>query len=184
MTTKHETLNLGSMEIVSGAVRVSDPCYDTDTWCSGEIKNVKNGNWDCKVIRFDEEDWGIRCGYLIVSHRTAYSLSLDDLRWEEQEITVGVDSGQAGIFDKKYFRDDNNVENVKRHVPDNAICTDEPWYSICCDRTLRKESAGTIPNGCVSSSGFGDGSYTCSIIKDVKEEEVVGIMIDFGLDES
>lgn len=34
-------------------------------------------------------------------------------------------------------------------------------YRHVCDITLSKMSAGVLPYGAVSSSGFGDGGYTC-----------------------
>lgn len=33
----------------SGALRVTDPCYEPDTWCSGQLDNVLNGNWKAAV---------------------------------------------------------------------------------------------------------------------------------------
>ena len=35
------------------------------------------------------------------------------------------------------------------------------WYNHACDITLSEMSAGVMPYGVVSSSGFGDGSYVC-----------------------
>jgi hypothetical protein len=35
----------------------------------------------------------------------------------------------------------------------------EEWYHACCELTLGPDSWGVLPNGVVSSSGFGDGSY-------------------------
>ena len=34
-----------SFEVKSGALRVTDPCYDMDTWCAGTLEDVKNGKW-------------------------------------------------------------------------------------------------------------------------------------------
>lgn len=31
--------------VKSGAMRVTDPCYQMDTWCAGTLDNVKNGQW-------------------------------------------------------------------------------------------------------------------------------------------
>jgi Protein of unknown function (DUF4241) len=35
--------------VESGALRVTDPCYQPDTWCSGQLDNVLNGNWKAAV---------------------------------------------------------------------------------------------------------------------------------------
>ena len=29
--------SLGEFEVTSGVLRVSDPCYERDTWCAGTI---------------------------------------------------------------------------------------------------------------------------------------------------
>ena len=57
---------------------------------------------------------------------------------------VGVDSGQAGIFNEKYYE-----ENQPK----------EEWYDRICELT-NDEHFGVIDNeGVVSRTGYGDGSY-------------------------
>jgi hypothetical protein len=52
-------------------------------------------------------------------------------------------------------------------LTDNRDRDGDIWYHACCKITLDKpESWGALPNGVVSSSGFGDGSYTVYGIKD------------------
>jgi hypothetical protein len=47
------------------------------------------------------------------------------------------------------------------------------WYQACCKITLdNTESWGVLPNGVVSSSGFGDGSYDVYGIKDAYGEYI------------
>ena len=99
------------------------------------------------------------------------------------EFTGGVDSGQFGYFDHDEYRNDNIVQGVERVTPDDVICDDEPWYSICCDRTLSKDKWGEIPFGIVSSSGYGDGSYPTYGIKDVDGKEWVGFVTLFIWDD-
>lgn len=31
--------------VSSGSLRVTDPCYDTETWCAGTVDDVSNGTW-------------------------------------------------------------------------------------------------------------------------------------------
>ena len=176
-----ESKRIGTFEVKSGKVRISDPCYELDTWCAGTINKVRKGVWQAEVIKSDEGSWGNRCAVLLAYHKD-FTVDHDDGRFINQDIDVGVDSGQAGIFDLKHFKDDGIVANVER-VGGEPICADEPWYSICCDRTLSEEGAGIIPFGCVSSSGYGDGSYICSTITDTYNPkcEVVAIKIDFGI---
>lgn len=169
-------LDLGSFEIVSGEILISDPCYKPGTWCQGKLVNVHNGPWWGAVLVSDEGTWGNRIAQLeaVWSGCTLRSLSHG---WRRESFEVGVDSGQAGIFDAAHYRDDRIVEGVAR-ISKGSVCVDEPWYSTCCDRTLSEKSAGVIPFGVVSSSGFGDGGYTCFSNRDAGGK-VVGIRIVF-----
>lgn len=47
---------------------------------------------------------------------------------------VGVDSGQAGIFDRAHYQDASTVASV----PD-PIYKKDPWYSACCHQTRKAE---------------------------------------------
>jgi hypothetical protein len=94
---------------------------------------------------------------------------------------IAVDSGQAGIFDEKYYKNDEVVKGVERFY-DQIICGDDLWYSICCDRTLSKNSYGVIPYGAVSSSGYGDGFYEAIAGYDI-DNNVVSIELIFIEDE-
>ncbi len=52
------------------------------------------------------------------------------------------------------------------------------WYSMCCQHTLSERSAGVIPGGAVSESGYGDGAYEC-FYRVNPNDEVVGVKIVF-----
>lgn len=152
-------------EIVSGTVLVSDPCYPIGTWCQGELSNVKKGVWNVKTTKHSK-----RIAEIIVKHDDNKTKP----KWQIQDFEVGVDSGQAGVFDKDYYRKD---EIVKGYILANNP-KDEPWYSVCCEKTLSKERYGVIPYGAVSSSGYGDGGYTCYTSKN-KMGEIDAIKIVF-----
>jgi len=179
MKKSNDKVRLGSFEIESGKVRISDPCYDKDTWCAGTIDNVKKGSWFALTKEIDG-----RVGFLI-AYSVEYGFTWDKY-WDTRTLTkieVGVDSGQAGIFDEKYYKDDKvfaGRTNKSRRYND-VICPEDIWYSWCCDVTLAEPSAGVIPFGCVSSSGWGDGCYTCSVIQE--KGKVVAIVIDYGIEE-
>ena len=183
-------------EIVSGEVRVTDPCYDETTWCSAEVSNVKNGIWNAWAKKSDEKGSEGRCADLFVWH-TDYQKDkvfgiIERIKKGEEEFDrikggmgqiripaeIGVDSGQAGVFDSKFFKDDKVAKGVERIYTKEAICVDEPWYSLCCDRTLNDEGWGVIPYGAVSSSGWGDGGYTAYKCLNASKE-VIGIRIVF-----
>jgi len=99
---------------------------------------------------------------------------------EVSEIDVGVDSGQAGIFDLELF---TKYAATKDHGDDTE--EHERFYDVCCGivcdessyrRSAEEKKAIVISAGAVevdgqrfgynSSSGEGDGSYTLRIIKD------------------
>lgn len=96
-------------------VVISDPCYDLDVWCSGTLENVKPGTWHTKAENLNVNCWGNRCSALIAWHKDVEEPNNED--FEKTSIDVGVDSGQAGIFDYKHFEYIKNDEN-----------RDEQWY--------------------------------------------------------
>jgi hypothetical protein len=148
---------LGFFEVLSGFVDVSDPCYDTGVGCRATKIPTRNGTYTATVIKTGHGEEEGRCKVL--------EAVLDDAKgeWVQTEHDIGVDSGQAGIFDSKYYKDDQVGRKWKKKQPEEdnmEICEDEPWYSMCCDLTCGKMHAGVVPYGAVSSSGYGDGGYT------------------------
>lgn len=164
-----KTIKLGEFELKTEVAIVSDPCYVIGTWCQITLNNVKKGLWSAYVLLTDK-----RVAQLLAFAGNA----LNNVQWQAVPGEVGVDSGQAGIFDARHYREDAIVKDVTRIGP-SIICPDEPWYSVCCDRTNNTEHcAGVIPEGCVASSGYGDGSYDCFVGKDEKGR-ITAIKIDF-----
>ena len=161
---------LGTFENESGVLRVSDPCYDKDVWCASTM-NALNGTWKSKIVYQDGQVAAILC-----HHESLDDIEPDSHLWKF-ESTAGVDSGQCGVFDDKYFRCDSQVYGLTREH-DKIICDDEPFYSFCCDRTLGEKQAGVLPYGAVSSSGYGDGSY--KVVSVTNEDELVtAVLIDY-----
>lgn len=149
-------------------VMVSDPCYGLNTWCQGELENVLPGTYDCKIEYSDECDLGIRAAAIEVTHQEYDGV----IRFEPEDFEVGMDSGQAGIFDYDYYCKYHKDFKKRDHV-------DDYWYDKVCKITLAKNQAGTTDDlGFVSSSGFGDGSYVCYTAKN-KNGEIVAIRIEF-----
>ena len=178
--------NLGS-EVV-----VSDPFYKLPTWCQAVITGVLPGKYIGEITETDGSDgWGIRIATLSATHED-YVDRLGFIDWEESKATIGVDSGQCGIFDKQYFRDDKRSDTYGlpsiwggRKDGDGDL-----WYERMCSLTLGTEYGGVsdddwgvTPDGVVSSSGYGDGAYTLMLgITD--DGEVVGFEIVYiGADE-
>lgn len=156
------TINLGSK------VMVSDPCYGLGTWCQGVLENVLPGTYQCDVEYSDEGDWGVRVAAIEVRHEN-YDRPVE---FEPEVFEVGVDSGQAGIFDYDYYARYHDSCDVRPHV-------DDDWYDRVGDITLSRVSAGDIDNcGFVSSSGFGDGGYTCWTARE-DNGYIVAIRVEF-----
>lgn len=105
-----ETILTGKPIQLGSHVMVSDPCYDTDTWCNGDLKNVLPGTWRTKAIYMYD-----RCTDLIAYHKDVPEPTFD--QYEKTDIIVGVDSGQAGIYDYNHFA---------------KMCKNEKWYDSMC----------------------------------------------------
>ena len=96
-------------------VAISDPCYDLLPWCCGILKNVKPGTWHTKAENLNVNCWGDRCSALIAWHESIDEPDKDD--FEKTDINVGVDSGQAGIYDYNHFK----------YIKSDTT-RDEQWY--------------------------------------------------------
>lgn len=136
--------------LLNNKVRVSDPCYGPDTWCAGTLENVLKGRYNCYSQSVNAGNWGIRIASIEVRHE-----NYDDVDPTEiQDIDVGVDSGQAGIYDLDYFvqnRDD------KGGVDD--------WYASVCNKTfIYVENPNYVP---FEKSEFWKDEF--KVIQDIKE---------------
>lgn len=116
--------NRGTIDL-GAKVMVSDPCYGLGTWCQGIIENVLPGRYNCFVEFVDEDDWGIRVSAIEVAH---VDYNRNELPEQREKFEVGVDSGQAGIFDYNYYTNRHSDASQSKHV-------DEEWYGRCCDKT-------------------------------------------------
>lgn len=137
--------------VKTGTIGIGDPCYGSPSVSS----KSKNGRWIAHVEKTDEGSWGNRIASIIVHHEDFNPAA----RLNIVEEGIGVDSGQAGVFDGNYNGEDSS------------------FYDSCCSATLGKEGYGCLKNGFVSSSGFGDGYYPCVIYKE--GEKAVCVEITF-----
>lgn len=151
-----KVIPLGTFSVVSGTLVVSDPCYTPDVWCRGELKNVRVGEWNASMVETDQGNWGIRVGVLSIRHQDIHSRK--GLIRHEAPFEVGVDSGQAGFFDERFYRDDSVIT---QQPPQSWSDGESKWYDYCCSLTLSPTQGGVLPYGAVTSSGYGDGVYSC-----------------------
>lgn len=143
---------MNTFEVTSGALMASDPCYKTDVWCAGKIENVKNGTWQFEIFESDHHADRGR-----VSELWVYTEGGGSTDWERVKSSFGVDSGQFGFFDYKYFLEHENEREYGS----------PGFYQSACDATSSEERAGVIEGiGAVSSSGYGDGSYNVYVQRD------------------
>lgn len=143
---------LGTFVLTGTRLRVTDPCYTRDTWCKGVVNRALPGVWRASVKHVNTGDFGIRVSELVVQHETF--TNVPPSAWHQMPFDIGVDSGQAGIFDEERYPTGDTGDYGDLNT----------FYGRACERTGGSqvvEQAGVVAEGAVSSSGFGDGSYTC-----------------------
>lgn len=158
---------LGKIKL-NDTVMVSDPCYKVGVWCQGEINNILEGEYN---VHISEDDGRIK--ELIVSHDNYLVIDFEDINIE-QPFEVGVDSGNAGIFDYKYYYD--------THEEDDIL---DEWYDDMLAGLFDKEDSKNWlffrNHGVITSSGYGDGIYHCYTAEhDNKVMAIKIIFIDEG----
>lgn len=149
----------------SDKMMVSDPCYSLDTWCQHVLDNVKAGQWMTTSTLKDEAEWGIR-----VAEITAF-IGEEPKETDfviEETADIGVDSGQAGFFDFEGYKTGKENDDRLEAEGQNAFGVNGSFYNTCCNVTLGDQQSGTVPQGFVSSSGYGDGSYPLHVVRNEK----------------
>ena len=154
-------------------VFVTDPCYDTSTWCQAELHNVSPGAYKCFIILSDEGTWGYRVAELHVVKEEFLSIygSLSKIPYDTEPYPaiIGVASGQCGIFEANYY---------EHNQPDDDYDNPNSWYRRVCNITCSSAQAGIVDNlGVVTSSGFGDGNYGLYTAKE--NDKIVAMKVVF-----
>ena len=161
-------------------VVISDPCYTIPTWCQSVLRNVMPGKYHVGILKSDQGDWGRRNSALMAIHEGHIH---SGLKWKRENVTIGVDSGQAGIFDYDSYRNDKwkiKVPKSDFQLFGGEINEGDVWYTNICKLTLRNMGWGKYSHGVACRSGLGDGGYHLYVAKEGRK--VVGIMIDFLID--
>lgn len=174
MKKNQTTHYLGEFEIESAKILLTDPCYQHEEYSESDASYAEKGIWKADAIQVYDESWGNRITLLYAHHENHLQAALNQPGWETLEYGTGVDSGQAGFFDLKYFNDANQIKEAL----ENPLTGKNLWYDYCCHKTLDTDiGAGTIPFGVVSSSGLGDGYYPAYGQKD--GDSFIALAIDF-----
>jgi len=162
--------------ILGSTAIVTDPCYKIPTWCQNIVDNVLPGEYIVDVEKSNQGGWGNRISELSCIHENHIN---DYLTYKESETIIGVDSGQAGVFDIRSYRNDEQSKSYG--IEDNFGYGSEEdgdeWYGIISNLSLGDDQWGTYSHGVVSSSGYGDGDYTLLLAE--VDNNVVGFKIIF-----
>lgn len=160
--------DLGYFDVEFGLLIVIDPCETGYELPVGQPLQVSNGKWRGTVTR------GIDRKTI-----TALIVTKADVAFRDDLVIieygkVTVSSGQLGIFDFRYYRDDRFVPPLPKIFDEFG----EIFYNHCCIKTLSSRGCGLFPFGIVTTTGYGDGVYDIFLLKD--EEEIVGIRVNFA----
>ena len=154
-------------EVILGKeVYLTDPCYDTSTWCQALLTNVKEGKW---VIDYEYNEFedGMEQQIILSLAHEDYGLAIFEDYYDEvkESAVLGVDSGTLGVFDKKYY---------EKYHGENKI--DEDWYDKnICGEYLRRGANITDGKGVWCNTAYGDGEYVADLY--IKDGKVCGIEI-------
>ena len=144
--------------IFGNKVIVSDPCYDYGTWCTS-TQEIVPGEYVHEVIIHE------MVTSLIVTHKDYIVDS-----WQLTDATIGVDSGQCGIFD---------YETYHKIIGTGEYNEQDTFYGKACNLTITDEMFGLMDNaGIVSRSGLGDGCYSLYVAKN-SNNEIIGLKVVF-----
>ena len=152
----------GSLDVASGTLDITDPCYNRDVWCQINGADAEPGNYECFSLRQNRGDFGIR-----VSNCMILLEGIERIDTKTRYLgEIGVDAGMAGFFSpsKPDFDDD------------------EQWNNICDMSLERDANVYTFTDeseGFWTSSGYGDGSYPVYALYAEGYEKPVGYEIVF-----
>lgn len=139
-----------SFKVSSGKIIIGDPCYDHP-----ELKAMaRNGHWIAVVRRSDEGVWGQRVASVLVHHEKFDPIGK---AYKERVEYIGVDSGQAGVFD------------ISSYMPNHDV-----FYDDCCNAV--NSGSGFVSGGFVTTSGYGDGGYPAKVYRHQGRAEAVEIV--------
>lgn len=160
-------------------VVIGDPSKDiTETL---QFKNNKPGNYYVfHKTYYGGKKVGRLMGQLMVIHEHHLN---DVLQWVKKGTTVNIKSGIAGIFTKDTYREDDiftSNPTTKLDLSVDVLPKGNKWYGHMVDRALSENKHGTYFKGCVCNTPDTNKTYEVHIAR--FRRRPVGIMIDFGLD--
>lgn len=166
---------VGAFVLSQPKMLVSDPCYAKGDYGTAEVNGCKTGKWlssfNVNRYRYEWDTDGVpqedeRVAAIFVRHESIQSNSVFDgivfrdgiirytAEWNLLSENIGVDSGQAGIFDASKYGDNDLFD------AEGCCGFGDKWYSNCCDLTLKCRGGIVANMGVCAASGFGDGAYS------------------------
>lgn len=138
---------------------LSDPCYEIENVRSGAnfILNAKAGIWK---YDFNKETKTLDV-YELSSYYLVREEGINSSIFDKVE-EFPVDSGQVGVFLEKSYQKDSLVENIQ-FEDDHFKDMTEKWYRACCEITCSEDDMGFVPDGFVTGTRYGDGTYPFGI---------------------
>lgn len=176
--SKYHLNYLGSINPDSESIIIGDPCY-----LHNDKNNIDDNNLFLKINNFvRNKPW---IGYSILNkesrvkaliatcYKSEYNYPINKLEFLGN---IGVDSGQAGIYNLSSMFQTISLDDFEKdengNLKNEIIDKENMWYSLCCDKTLSEDMAGVFKGCIVSSSGWGDGCYDVWVGK-------IGDLVDF-----
>lgn len=137
-----------TFKIESGTMLITDPCYVNEPLITKRL-NARNGNWIVDVLILSNN----RVAMLTAKHVDYEKIIDSNASICSRDIKdMGVDSGQMGFFDAGKY---SKHKSAMGEYDDT-----DKFYGKCCAATLSSKRYDVIDGfGCVSNSGYGDGSY-------------------------
>lgn len=170
-TKKLKVHYLGQIQLGKEVV-VSDPCYSVPTWCQAILKDVKPGTYNVEWYEAFEDRWDGHM--LVVSHVSVPKSVFPETTMTD--VTLGIDSGQVGIYDSLYYKDDEIMERFEAEGIDYFdMIEPKEWYGYAC--TLY-EAKLLLDTGVTSPSGYGDGTAEL-LVSFNNDGDIVRIGVNF-----
>ena len=171
--TEDLAFDLGTFFLATPTLQVTDPCYQKNSESAGELP-ARTGEWAAQVIKRDDGVTGHSNAILLIAHNSVDIDKVDFAGFQDSGLDIGVDSAQAGFFEKAQYPDDARQLEHEEGT----------WYYTVGQLTCRQGMGGaTIAPGrfgVVSQTFWGDGSYPCLVQKDADGQVIAAMLVFDG----
>ena len=150
----------GIMNIASGAIDITDPCYDDDTWCRMNNVKIKPGKYNCftSALAGDAaKEHGEVIMTMVFAHEDVDPRKIKRLEYDLLG-EVGVDAGLMSISEsgvKPNYTDPEWFEVTDKFFR----FKDELEEAMVSSELSINPPAGKESKQFWATSGFGDGEY-------------------------